>query len=73
VRAAQKLLDVPTIGGGIAQAGDGGRGSQRSQIHPHAAQKVQKWRKTGGFAHYLAENVVFRSKVLNKIYSQNVF
>jgi hypothetical protein len=32
VRAAQKLLGVPTIGGGSAQAGGGGGGSQRSQI-----------------------------------------
>jgi hypothetical protein len=54
VRAAQKLLGVPTIGRGSAQAGGGGGGSQRSQICPHAAQNIQKPQKTGGFLHFLA-------------------
>jgi hypothetical protein len=40
VRAAQKLLGVPTIGGGSARAGGGGGGSQRSQIRPHASWKT---------------------------------
>jgi hypothetical protein len=51
---AQKLLGALTIGGGSAQAGDGGGGTQRSQIYPHAARNVRKQRKTGCFAHFLA-------------------
>jgi hypothetical protein len=53
MRAAQKLLGVPTIGGGSAQAGGGGGGSQRSQICPQAAWNVRKWQKTGIFPHLL--------------------
>jgi hypothetical protein len=42
MRAAQKLLGAPTIGGGSAWAGGGSGGSQRSQISPQAARNVQK-------------------------------
>ncbi len=45
VRVAQKLLGAPTIGGGSAQAGGSGGGSQRSQIRPHATRNVQKLTK----------------------------
>jgi hypothetical protein len=40
MRAAQKLLGAPNIGGESAWAEGGGGGSQRSQIHPHAARNV---------------------------------
>ncbi len=40
MRAAQKLLGAPTIGGGRAWAGGGTGGSQRNQIRLHAAQKI---------------------------------
>ncbi len=54
MRAAQKLLGVPTIGGGSAQAGGGGGGSQRSQIC-HMPLKIYKnGNNRGGFAHFLA-------------------
>jgi hypothetical protein len=45
VRVAQKLLGVPTIGGGTAQARGGDEGSQRSQIRPHATRKQRKNRR----------------------------
>jgi hypothetical protein len=54
MRAAQKLVGVPTIGRGKVRAGGGGGGSQRSQIRPHAIQNVQKQQKTGSFGNFLA-------------------
>jgi hypothetical protein len=53
VRAVQKLLGAPTIGGGSVQA-EGGGGSQRSQIRQHAARNTRKWQKKGSFPHFLA-------------------
>jgi hypothetical protein len=51
---AQKLLAVPTIGGGSAQAGGGGAGSQRSQTRPHAARNIRKQRKGEQFPALMA-------------------
>jgi hypothetical protein len=45
MRAAQKLLGAPTIGRGSAKVGDGGGGSQMSQIRPQVARNVRKQRK----------------------------
>jgi hypothetical protein len=47
VRAAQKLNGAPNIVLGSARAGDGGEGSQRSQIRPRAAQNAQKQGRNG--------------------------
>ncbi len=56
MRAAQKLLGVPTIGRGSAQAEDGGGGSQSS---------CPFW--------LINRHSNFCSKVLNRIYSRDVF
>jgi hypothetical protein len=47
MRAAQKLLGAPTIGRGIARAGSGGGGSQRSQICSQAAECMKTAKKKG--------------------------
>jgi hypothetical protein len=49
VRAAQKLLGVPTFGGGSDGAKGGGGGSQRSQIRSQATRNVRKRQKNGQF------------------------
>jgi hypothetical protein len=51
MRAAQKLVGVPTIGRGKVRAGGGGGGSQRSQIRPHATRNVQKTAKNWAVSH----------------------
>ncbi len=75
--AASELLGAPTMGGGSAQSGGGGGGGHRSQISPPSRLKYTKMAKNGWFrAHFglsIAENAVFHSKVLNKIYSRDVF
>ncbi len=48
MRAAPELLGAPTIGGGSAQPGCGGGGSQKSQKAFQAA-NVQKQRRNGQF------------------------
>ncbi len=52
VRAAHKLLGLPTICGGSARTGGGGGGDQRSQICPHAARMYENSKKLGSFAHF---------------------
>jgi hypothetical protein len=71
-KAAQKLLGAPTIGGG-AQTGGGGGGSCRRQISPQHNNSAENRLFPALFGKNIAENVVFRSKVLYKIYSQDVF
>jgi hypothetical protein len=74
---AQELLGAPTIGRASAQSGDGGGGSQRSQISLPSRPKYKRWRQNGKFpalfALKTAENAVFYLKVLNKIYSRDIF
>ncbi len=53
MRAAPKLLGAPTIGGGSAWTGGGGRKIHRSLINLHS-QIAKNGEKTGGFAHVLA-------------------
>jgi hypothetical protein len=67
-----KLLGAPTMGGGSAQAGVGGGGSYISQICPHAERRKNGWFCIL-FGFKIAKNTVFHSKVLSKIYSQDVF
>jgi hypothetical protein len=76
VWAAPELLGAPTIDGGSARSGGGG-GGHRSQIRLPSRPKYMKTAKNGQFCthfgKYITENAVFLSKVLNKIYSQDVF
>ncbi len=62
MRAARKLLGVPTIGGGSAKTGGGGGGSQRSQIHPPShpehTKTVKKRAVSRTFALEIAENTI---------------
>jgi hypothetical protein len=77
VSAAQKLLGAPTIGRGIAWAGGGGGGSQRSQIHTHAAHNVRKRQKKGSFEHFLAykfpKTLFFAQKFLTRYNPETFF
>jgi hypothetical protein len=56
MRAAQELLGVPTIGGGIARPGGGGGGSQRSQLIKHSKphKMYENGAKMAGFPHILS-------------------
>jgi hypothetical protein len=73
VKAAQELLGAPTIAGGSALAGGSGGGSLRRQISPQPAKiyknGAEKRAVSSTFWLKHQENTVFRSKVLNKIYS----
>jgi hypothetical protein len=73
---AQKLLGALTIGGGSARAGDGGGGSQRSQIRPQDALECMKNKQFPTLIDLkIAKNAIFYLKVINKIYlsSRDVF
>ncbi len=76
VWAASELLGAPTIGGGCPVRGWWWRGSQKSN-KPSKLPEIYKNNKNGRFrARFglvIAENAVFHSKVLNKIYSQDIF
>jgi hypothetical protein len=52
--AAPEQLGAPTIGGGSARSGGGGRGGLRSQRSLPSRPKYMKSKKTGSFAHVLA-------------------
>ncbi len=53
--AAPELLGAPTIGGGSARSGGGGRGGLRSQISlPSHPEYMKTAKKTGSFTHVLA-------------------
>ncbi len=53
--AAPELLGAPTIGRGSVRSGGGGGGGHRSQISLPSRPKYTKLaKKTGGFAHILA-------------------
>jgi hypothetical protein len=77
VKAAQKLLGARTIGVGSARAEGGGGESWRRQINPQPAEMHKNGAENCRFcAHFglkTAENSIFPLKVLNKIYSQDVF
>jgi hypothetical protein len=77
VKAAQKLVGAPTIRGGSARAGGGGGGRLRRQISPQLAENhkngMEIRRFHALFALKIAKKTVFRSKVLNKVYSKDVF
>jgi hypothetical protein len=76
VRAAQKLLGVPTFGGEECL----GRGwwwrELKSLIHPKSPE-CTKMRKNGWFPTLtdlkIAKNAVFYLKIIYKIYSRDVF
>jgi hypothetical protein len=73
---AQKLFGALTIDGGVP-----GQGVAVEEFmlanKPPAGQNSQNGAKKGWFCKLfglkIAKNVVFRSKILNKIYSQDVF
>ncbi len=73
VRAAPELLGAPTSGGGSARPGVVVERFIEVIYTFTAARNSQKRRKTGGFAHVLAnkspKTPFFCSKVLNKKYS----
>jgi hypothetical protein len=77
MRAAQELLGALTIGGGSARPGGGSGGSHRSQIslpsHPECMKTAQKRLFSPTYWFKNAVNTVFYLKVLNKMYSQDVF
>jgi hypothetical protein len=77
VKAAQKLVGAPTIGGGSARAGGSGGGRLRRQISPQLAENHKNGMEIRRFlaliALKIAEKTVFRSIVLNIIYSKDVF
>jgi hypothetical protein len=72
MRVAQEQL-----GGASARPGGGGGGSQRSQINLQSRPEYRKRHKNGRFPALIdlknAKNAVFYFKILNKIYSQDVF
>jgi hypothetical protein len=76
MKAAQKMLGVPTIGVGSVWSGGGGRELKEANM-PSCRPKYIKRRQNVRFSALLdlkiAENIVFRSKVLNKMYSQDGF
>ncbi len=75
--AAQELLGALTIGKGSSRPGGGGGGSQRNQIrlpsHPECIKTAQKRPVPTLIDLKIAKNAVFYLKVLNKIYSRDVF
>ncbi len=70
-------LGAPTIGGGSAQPGSGGGGSERSQISLQSILNMWKRCKNRRFPTFIdlksTKNAVLYLKVPNKIYSQDVF
>jgi hypothetical protein len=66
-----------TIGGGSARPGGGGRGRQRSQINLPSCLVCTKMAPKQPVSLIIdlkiTKNVIFYLKVLNKIYSRNVF
>jgi hypothetical protein len=78
MRAAPELLDAPTIVGGCAWLRGGGGWSRRSHISHPSRPKYMKMAQKQTVSPSLidlknAESAVFCLKVLNKIYSQDVF
>ncbi len=75
--AAPELLGVPTIGGGSARSRGGGGEGHGSQIslpsRPKCTKKVKKQAVLLTFWQIICRKRHFRSKVLNKIYSRDVF
>ncbi len=76
MKAAQKLLGAPVIGGGVP--GQGWRWSELKEANkpPHRLKyqkTVPKMAVSTLFGLKIAENTVSCSKVLNKIYSQDFF
>jgi hypothetical protein len=71
VQAAPELLGALTTGVGSARPGGGGGESYRSQITLQSRPKYTKTANNGRFHELfslkIAENAVFRFKVLNKI------
>jgi hypothetical protein len=67
---AQELFGAPTIGGGSARPGGGGGGSQRSHISLPSRPECMF---TSLINLKIAKNTIFYLKVLNKIYSRDVF
>jgi hypothetical protein len=72
-RVAQELLGTLTIGGGSAQSGAGGGGSQRSQIslpsRPEYTKNAPQRPVSFTFCPNNHQKHLFYLKVLNKIYS----
>ncbi len=72
-----ELLGAPTIGGGSARSRGGGGGDYRSQLSIPSLLKytktAKKWAILRKFWLINRENAIFRSKVLNKINSRDVF
>ncbi len=54
MRAAQKRLDVLTIGGGSARAGGGGGGNQKESYTPPPPETYKNGEKMGPILHFLA-------------------
>jgi hypothetical protein len=77
VRAAQELLCAPTIGRGVPGQGVVVEGVKEVKQAFPATRNVQKWCQNSRFPTLIdlkiAKNAVFYLKVLNKIYSRDVF
>jgi hypothetical protein len=74
MRAVPELLGAPTIGGGSARPWGGGGDVIYTFTAVRNSQKRQKNRRfRARFCLKIAENAVFCYKVLNKIYSRDVF
>jgi hypothetical protein len=73
VQLVPELLGAPTIGGGVPGPGVV---VERSYIPSQPYKIAKNGEKTGGFAHvfaYKSPKMLFFAKVLNKIYSPDVF
>jgi uncharacterized membrane protein (DUF485 family) len=76
MRAAQKLLGATTIGGGVPGQGvvvEGVKGVKYTPMLPGIYVKIKNRRFCVLFGLLIAINVILCSKVLNKIYSRDVF
>jgi hypothetical protein len=77
VRAAQKLLGVPNIGGGECPSRRWRWREFKESNKPPPAKKIQNSAKNGQFPALIdlkiAENTVFYSEILKKIYFKDVF
>ncbi len=76
MRAAQKLLGAPTIGGVVPRQGVVVEGVKEVKYAPMLPEIYKNGKKMGSFPHFLAYKLprtpFFCSKVLYKIYSRDL-